>query len=76
MNAGNSIEMGEPPQAGSSQVFLRDTGLRFDPEGADVLHYDHATRLLLVVRRSSFTVHSVDWPEQPPQVLHLAGQTM
>ena len=62
--------MAAAPQPGTSQVLLRDTGLRFDADGVDVLHYDHASRLLLAVRRSSIAVYNVDRPSQPAEVRH------
>ncbi len=66
--AQKDIAMVEAPQPGSSQVFLRDTGVRFDGDGVDVLHYDHASRLLLAVRRSSIAVYNVDRPSQAAEV--------
>lgn len=69
--AQEDIAMAAAPQPGTSQVFLRDTGLRFDAEGVDVLHYDHASRLLLAVRRSSIAVYNVDRPSQPAEVIDI-----
>ncbi|EIE20402.1 hypothetical protein COCSUDRAFT_57550 [Coccomyxa subellipsoidea C-169] len=59
--------MAEPPQPGAARVFLRDTSLRFEAEGVDVLRYSHAARLLLVIRRGSITAYSIDRPSQAPQ---------
>lgn len=66
-----NIAMAGPLQPGAAQVFLRDTGLRFDADGVDVLHYSQAARLLLAVRRSSLTAYSIDHREEPPQVTFL-----
>lgn len=63
-----NIAMAGTLQPGAAQVFLRDTGLRFDADGVDVLHYSQAARLLLAVRRSSLTAYSIDHREEPPQV--------
>ena len=60
--------MAGPPQPGAARVFLRDTSLRFEAEGVDVLRYSHAARLLLVIRRGSITAYSIDRPSQAPQV--------
>ena len=63
-----NIAMAGTLQPGAAQVFLRDTGLRFDANGVDVLHYSQAARLLLAVRRSSLTAYSIDRREEAPQV--------
>ena len=48
----------EGQQGGAaSQVHLRHAGLRFDPAHVDVLHYDSASHLLLVVRRAGVLVY-------------------
>lgn len=54
--------------APASQVYLREAGLSFDAEHIDVLHYDHALHLLLVVRRQSISMYNVLNGSQPPQV--------
>ena len=52
-----------------AQVCLRDAGLRFDPAHVDVLHYDAASHLLLVLRRSGVLVYDAARPDQAPQVM-------
>ena len=58
----------EVQQGGTAQVHLRFTGLRFDPAHVDVLHYDSASHLLLVVRRAEVLVYDGAKPDQAPQV--------
>ena len=55
-------------QAPAAQVYLREAGLSFNAEHIDVLHYDHALRLLLVVRRHSISIYNEADGSQPPQV--------
>ncbi len=58
----------EGPQGGAAQVRLRYAGPRFDPTRVDVLHYDSASHLLLVVRRAGVLVYDTAKPDQAPQV--------
>ena len=55
-------------QAPAAQVYLREAGLSFNAEHIHVLHYDHALRLLLVVRRHSISIYNEADGKQPPQV--------
>ena len=55
-------------QAPAAQVYLREAGLSFNAEHIDVLHYDHALRLLLIVRRHSISIYNEADGNQPPQV--------
>ena len=54
--------------SGLAQVFLQDSGLRFDAQGVDVLHYDHSAQLLLAVRRDSVVAYSTSDLSTSPQV--------
>ena len=55
-------------QAPAAQVYLREAGLSFNAEHIDVLHYDHALHLLLVVRRHSISIYNEADSNQSPQV--------
>jgi hypothetical protein len=55
-------------QGAAAHVYLRDVGLRFDPAHVDVLHYDAASHLLLVARRTGVLVYDASKPEQAAKV--------
>jgi hypothetical protein len=51
-------------------VRLRESGLRYDASGADLVQYEEAARLLIVLRGTVITAYSTTRPTDLPQVHH------